>query len=148
MGGWPIIERGSDSWSAAKIGKLLGVDAIIVGSVTEFGRDDKSRGIGGIGAAAGYAFFCLVGVAYRRLRGRAGLGGGDAKLLAAAGAWVAWQGLPSVVLLGALTSFAVPLGQRLGGRALRLDARIPFGPGLCLGLWLVWLYGPLAPYGG
>src|SRR3954452_5374822 len=31
-----------DSNSAAKIGKLLGVDAIIVGSITQFGRDDKS----------------------------------------------------------------------------------------------------------
>jgi prepilin signal peptidase PulO-like enzyme (type II secretory pathway) len=27
--------------------------------------------------------------------------------------------------------------------AIRLGARLPFGPGLCLGLWLVWLYGPL-----
>src|SRR5271169_452927 len=43
----------ADPSSAARIGKLLGVDAIIVGSITEFGRDDKSRNIGGLGAAAG-----------------------------------------------------------------------------------------------
>ena len=36
-----------DSNSAAKIGRLLGVDAIITGSITQFGRDDKSTSIGG-----------------------------------------------------------------------------------------------------
>ena len=43
----------ADPSSAAKIGKLLGVDAIIVGSITQFGRDDSSKGIGGIASAAG-----------------------------------------------------------------------------------------------
>ncbi|MFN0107185.1 MAG: CsgG/HfaB family protein [Bryobacteraceae bacterium] len=37
----------ADSNSAAKIGKLLGVDAIIIGSITQFGRDDKTVGLGG-----------------------------------------------------------------------------------------------------
>jgi curli biogenesis system outer membrane secretion channel CsgG len=35
--------------TAAKIGQILGVDAIIMGSITKFGRDDKSKSIGGIG---------------------------------------------------------------------------------------------------
>lgn len=39
----------ADPSSAAKIGKLLGVNAIIVGSITQFGRDDKSTGVGGGG---------------------------------------------------------------------------------------------------
>jgi curli biogenesis system outer membrane secretion channel CsgG len=39
----------ADSNSAAKIGKILGVDAIIVGSITQFGRDDKKTGLGGFG---------------------------------------------------------------------------------------------------
>jgi curli biogenesis system outer membrane secretion channel CsgG len=38
--------------TAAKIGRVLGVDAIIVGSITQFGRDDKSQGVGG-GALGG-----------------------------------------------------------------------------------------------
>jgi len=42
----------ADPASAAKIGKLLGVNAIIVGSITQFGRDDKSTNIGG-GAIGG-----------------------------------------------------------------------------------------------
>ncbi len=47
--------------TAAKIGRVLGVEAIIVGSITQFGRDDKSLGVGG-GAIGG-------------LTGRFGLGG-------------------------------------------------------------------------
>jgi len=37
----------ADPNSAAKIGRILGVDAIIVGSITQFGRDDKSTSVGG-----------------------------------------------------------------------------------------------------
>jgi curli biogenesis system outer membrane secretion channel CsgG len=39
----------ADSMTAAKIGRLLNVDAIIVGSITQFGNDDKHQGIGGGG---------------------------------------------------------------------------------------------------
>jgi curli biogenesis system outer membrane secretion channel CsgG len=35
--------------SAAKLGKLLGVDAIVVGSITQFGNDTKNMNIGGAG---------------------------------------------------------------------------------------------------
>jgi curli biogenesis system outer membrane secretion channel CsgG len=43
----------ADPNSAAKLGKLLGVDAIIVGSITEFGNETKNTGIGGVGAGLG-----------------------------------------------------------------------------------------------
>src|SRR5579864_234381 len=51
----------ADASSAAKIARILGVDAIIIGSITQFGRDDKSTNVGG-GAIGGLA-------------GRYGLGG-------------------------------------------------------------------------
>ena len=43
----------ADPSSAARLGKVLGVDAIIIGSITQFGRDDKKTGIGG-GAFGGF----------------------------------------------------------------------------------------------
>ena len=43
----------ADSNSAAKIGKLLGVDTIIVGDITQFGRDDHNTNVGGIGSTLG-----------------------------------------------------------------------------------------------
>jgi curli biogenesis system outer membrane secretion channel CsgG len=39
--------------SAAKIGKMLGVDAIIVGSITQFGNETKNTNVGGAGGALG-----------------------------------------------------------------------------------------------
>jgi curli biogenesis system outer membrane secretion channel CsgG len=39
--------------SAAKLGKLLGVDAIIVGSITQFGGETKNTNIGGVGGGLG-----------------------------------------------------------------------------------------------
>jgi curli biogenesis system outer membrane secretion channel CsgG len=39
--------------TAQKIGQILGVDAIIMGSITKFGRDDKSKSIGGLGIGRG-----------------------------------------------------------------------------------------------
>jgi curli biogenesis system outer membrane secretion channel CsgG len=39
--------------TAAKLGKLLGVDAIIVGSITQFGNDTQSTNIGGLGRTIG-----------------------------------------------------------------------------------------------
>jgi curli biogenesis system outer membrane secretion channel CsgG len=37
----------ADATSAAKIGRVLGVDAIITGDITQFGRDDQNKNIGG-----------------------------------------------------------------------------------------------------
>ena len=96
-----------------------------------------------LAAAAGWAAFAGIGWLYRRLRGRNGLGMGDAKLLAAAGGWVGFAGLPSVVLLasGAALCWAVASGLRRGG--VRAGKVVPFGPFLALGFWITWLYGPL-----
>jgi curli biogenesis system outer membrane secretion channel CsgG len=39
--------------TAAQLGKVLGVDCIIVGSITQFGTEDKKLGIGGFGGRLG-----------------------------------------------------------------------------------------------
>jgi leader peptidase (prepilin peptidase)/N-methyltransferase len=96
-----------------------------------------------IGAAAGFAVFAAVAWGYRALRGRDGLGGGDVKLLGALGAWVAWQGLPTVVLYAAVSGLLWVLVLSALGKRVHLGRRIPFGLHLCIGGWLVWLYGPL-----
>lgn len=96
-----------------------------------------------LGAIAGYAFVIGLRFIYRHLRGREGMGLGDAKLLAAAGAWVSWSGLPSVVLIGSLLGLVAVLVLAARGGKIDLSARIPFGVFLSLGLWIVWLYGPL-----
>lgn len=39
--------------TAAKIGKVLGINAIVVGTITQFGFDDKSTKVGGFGGTFG-----------------------------------------------------------------------------------------------
>ena len=41
-----------DAATAAKIGKILGVDAVVMGTITQFGRDDENKTYGG-GAVGG-----------------------------------------------------------------------------------------------
>jgi leader peptidase (prepilin peptidase)/N-methyltransferase len=96
-----------------------------------------------LAAATGFSAFWLVARCYRAIRGREGLGLGDAKFLAAAGAWVSWQGLPGVVFIGAASALLVALIKIVAGAKPAEEQRIPFGTYLCLSTWLVWLYGPL-----
>lgn len=57
--------------SAAQIGKLLGVDAIIVGSVTQFGNETKNTGIGGAGGTLGG--FGIGGFSHKKSKAIVGL---------------------------------------------------------------------------
>ena len=50
--------------SAAKLGKILGVDAIIVGSVTQFGNETKNTNLGGAGG--GWAGYGLGGFGHKK----------------------------------------------------------------------------------
>ena len=95
-----------------------------------------------LGAVIGYLGFRAIALTYRLCRGREGLGGGDAKLLSVAGAWVGWMALPDVVLLAAMFGLGLAATLRMRGRAIDRVAIIPFGPCLALALWIVYLYGP------
>lgn len=95
-----------------------------------------------LGAAAGWATLALLAGAYRRWRGRDGLGEGDPPLLAAGGAWVGLGGLPLLVLVAASTGIVHAL--LTSGRS-RHTVEIPFGAHLALATWLVWLAGAARP---
>lgn len=110
--------------------------AALLAPETLFGR--------AFGAALGYASLETLAWIYRKARGGEGLGGGDAKLFAAAGAWVGAGALPSVILVAALAALLAALLLRLAGIRLAARSAIPFGPFLALALWLVWLLGPLS----
>lgn len=62
-----------DPNSAAKLGKILGVDAIVVGSITQFGRDDQNRSVSGsaFGGLAGR--YGLGGVGQKKAKAMVGL---------------------------------------------------------------------------
>lgn len=97
-----------------------------------------------IGALAGFFLLYAINKAYRYLRGREGLGLGDAKLLAGAGAWLGWAALPSVVLLATMVALCAVAVARLAGRRFAASDAFPFGSALALAFWVVWLHGPLS----
>ena len=97
-----------------------------------------------IGMAIGYGAFVMIAYAFKRLRGIDGLGRGDAKLLAAGGAWVGWMGLPMIVLIASLLGIIIALFG-VSGAKIRSDVPeneydnwVPFGPCLAVGIFAVW----------
>ena len=84
--------------------------------------------------------FLALREGYRRLRGRDGIGLGDVKLSAAAGAWLSWLALPiaiEVAALGAIVVFAAR--HYAAGRPLDAALKFPFGMFLAPSIWLAWL---------
>jgi prepilin signal peptidase PulO-like enzyme (type II secretory pathway) len=95
-----------------------------------------------IAAAVGFLVLFVVRGVYYRVRGRHGLGLGDAKLFAAAGAWTGIEGLAGVLLSGCILALMCVGGLAMTGRQVSARVAFPFGPFLAAGIWLVWLYGP------
>lgn len=90
------------------------------------------------GAGAGYLSLAGIAWAFRRLRGKEGLGLGDAKLMGAAGAWIGWQGLPFALLFAASVGLAFVAARAVLARGQEAGAYLPFGPFLAAGVFLVW----------
>ena len=67
-----------------------------------------------IGGAIGYCALAVLATAYRRLRSREGLGGGDAKLLGAIGLWTGWAALPPILVAASLIGLGLAVGRRHG----------------------------------
>ena len=68
------------------------------------------------------------------------MGGGDIKLMAAAGALFGWKLALISIMLGAFLGSFVGMALLLHKR-LRIDHKIPFGPFLGIGIWLSVLFG-------
>ena len=94
-----------------------------------------------VGAACGGGFFLLLAVAYRRVRRREGLGGGDVKLGAMMGAFLGWQGVLLTIFLGSFLGTIVALGLLGSGRATRTTA-LPYGTFLAPAAGVALLLGP------
>jgi leader peptidase (prepilin peptidase)/N-methyltransferase len=77
---------------------------------------------------------------YRWWRGRDGLGLGDIKLAAVAGAWLSFVTVFAVVELATLSALgAYFVSGYLWKRPLNATARLPFGVFLAPTIWIGWL---------
>jgi leader peptidase (prepilin peptidase)/N-methyltransferase len=143
--GWTLLTLAAIDLRHYFLPDLLTLPLVPAGLAVAYAIDPTKLADHAIGAAAGFLGFALIAWLYQRLRGREGLGLGDAKLLAAGGAWLGWPALPSVVALAAVIALALALAGALAGGKLGATTRIAFGPYLALAIWVVWLYGPLVP---
>jgi leader peptidase (prepilin peptidase)/N-methyltransferase len=84
------------------------------------------------GAAAGWAALEALRLTYRHVRGRDGLGGGDAKLFGAIGAWLGIAALPLIMLLAALAGLGWAGLQAARGRPA--GGTVPIALGTILAL--------------
>lgn len=79
-----------------------------------------------IGALAGGVSLWALSMLFQLMRGQAGLGLGDVKLVAMAGLWVGWMPLPWLLLGASIMAILLHLALYSGPSG----KRIPFGPAL------------------
>jgi leader peptidase (prepilin peptidase) / N-methyltransferase len=91
------------------------------------------------GLVLALAFFALR-ESYLRLRHRNGIGLGDVKLAAVAGAWLDWTLIPVAIEIAALTALTIYVASRLARRRpLCAAAKLPFGLFFAPAIWFCWL---------
>jgi leader peptidase (prepilin peptidase)/N-methyltransferase len=91
------------------------------------------------GLALALVFLALREI-YMRLRHRHGIGLGDVKLAAVAGAWLDWALIPVAIEIAALTALIFYLASQLVlRRPLCGAAKLPFGLFFAPAIWFCWL---------
>jgi len=143
--GWTLLTLALMDFHHLLLADILLWPLLLLGIAVNFSISEAQGMASLAGAVIGFVAAFAVRELYRLARGRDGLGLGDVKLLAAAGAWISWDGLPSVLFIASATALAACLvlwSLDLRPRLSR-DERIPFGIFLAIGLWIVWLHGPI-----
>ena len=80
-----------------------------------------------LGCILGYGFVWLMNFIYRTLKKQSGIGMGDAKLLAALGAWLGADALPEILLIASLSGLVGGL-LWLKWQKSQINHPFPFGP--------------------
>ncbi len=138
--GWWLLALGWIDLRSWLLPDALTLPLVVAGLLVVLWLEPAMLTAAALGAALGYLGLRLLGSIYRMLRGRDGVGEGDAKLLAASGAWLGAALLPQVILLAASTALAAALCLRLAGNRLSARSALPFGPFLAFATWLLWLF--------
>ena len=141
--GWQLLLIAVIDGEHFRLPDRLTLPLLVTGLAAALAVDHTAPTDAVIGAVVGFAGLWLLARAYRRLRGREGLGDGDPILLAAGGAWVGWIGLPSVLLWASAAGLSFVAARWLVGGQVSGGDRLAFGPCRAAGIWLTWIFGPL-----
>lgn len=125
----------------------LSIPGLVVGLATSWMTSEPGWIASILGAAIGFSLFYAFAWAYERSAGRAGLGGGDVKLLAMIGAFVGPLGVFWTVLIssvvGTVAGVAWAISQR---RREVMGVAIPYGPFLVIGSLCYYLLDGMVPW--
>lgn len=105
------------------------------GLLLQLSPDSRTVGIEAsiIGAAAGYLVLWVIAKLFMVIRKQDGLGHGDMKLMAAAGAWLGPFALPTAILIGSVMALLYHGAKLLRRESGRHDL-FAFGPWLIAGI--------------
>jgi leader peptidase (prepilin peptidase)/N-methyltransferase len=135
--GWWLLVLGWIDARHMRLPDVLTLPLLVCGLASTWLLDRDLIALHAAGAVVGFLAFRGLAMVYRLLRGREGLGGGDAKLLSAGGAWVGLDRLAPVILVAATAAMAWILVQWLHKRPVSLTSAVSFGPFLAAAIWLV-----------
>lgn len=93
------------------------------------------------GAILGYMSLWSVYQVFKLVTGKEGMGFGDFKLLAALGAWLGWNYLPTIILMSSLVGLVFALLFMIFS-GNKKSAPIAFGPYLAVAGWICLFLGP------
>jgi leader peptidase (prepilin peptidase)/N-methyltransferase len=141
--GWTLLTLAWIDWRCLLLPDVLTLPLLLAGLIVTLLWTPSALADHSLAAMLAYGFFRGLAWSFRRLRGRDALGGGDAKLLAAAGAWCGLAALPCILLASAVFGLLAALGLAIATRAVTSRTPIPFGPCIALAFWLAWLHPAL-----
>ena len=133
--GWALLALGWIDWDWLLLPDALTLPLVLAGLAATWWLDPGLTTDHAVAAALGYASVQALAMGYRRLRGREGIGAGDAKLLAAIGAWTGLELLPWVVMGAAVTGLLLAAAMAARGRAMGAATALPFGTCLAVAGW-------------
>ncbi len=136
--GWLLLTLGAIDLACLRLPDPLNALLALAGVATGLAGIAPAPGERAIGGVAGFAALWLVAALYRRLRGRVGLGGGDAKLFGAIGLWLGWRALAPVMLVASGLGLAIVAVAMLRGTAVRRTDRLPLGTLLAVAAFILW----------
>lgn len=115
---------------------LPGIPVFFLGAVFVMGLTPMDAFVG---LMTGVAVLYLIAVYYESITGQEGMGGGDVNLLGMLGAFLGWQSLLFILLIGAFAGAIVGL-TLMFFQGKNLKYAVPFGPFLSLGgvVYLFW----------
>lgn len=136
--GWQLLLLGwldaRHYWLPHRLSAILAVTGLVLGgaAMAELGMA-VSLADRAIGLVAGFASLFIVAKIYRVLRGRDGLGGGDAPMFGAIGAWTGWTVLPLALLCAAIAGIAIALTRSIRDEPEKVAVmQLPLGTLLAL----------------